>query len=125
MITELLSTGFALICALACGFAAWQTFHDSRQAHDDAMALRPALARIATLEAELMSLRAQHLKLRGTFYAAQGAGRPPSRTRDFDDQDELEKSIRRRLVEIGDVSELDPELAAELALQRAPAAGPG
>lgn len=111
MLADVLSTVFALLSAAAAAFFAWSAREGAedagesrRELEGQVRAFKAAIDRISSVEGRLD-------RLAGRVYAQARKPQPVD--------DELPE-----LVERGN-GVLDPELAAELALQRAPAVSPG
>lgn len=114
MVLNVLFTAFALFAALAAGLFTWYTHTCTDRAIAARDELASGLRKLAALREEVETLHKRLDRVSGRVYA-QGR-RPP---RPVDD-DGLE------LPDLGGPNgELDPELAAELALQSAPAVAPG
>lgn len=107
---DVLSTAFALFALCACGFLAWQAHGFSRDARDAARDLQKSQGKIASHTLTLDAHHAHLRRLEGRI-AQMKQGRKP---------DYVEIDAPPVLN-----GELDPELAAELALQNAPPVRPG
>lgn len=108
---DVLSTAFALFALCACGFLAWQAHGFARDARDAARELQKSQGKIA---ANALTLDAHHAHLRRLEGRIAQMKQGPRR------------AVIDGEIELPDPNgELDPELAAEIALQRAPAVSPG
>lgn len=116
---ELLSTGFALLALLAAGFLTWQCNGYARDARAAALELRKSQGTLHAQGLSLANLALQHRRLNGRVNAMKAG---PRYARDVD---ELEQFEQVNAPPEGAPNGLDPELAAEIALQNAPAVSPG
>ena len=110
-----LFTGYALLAAVAC-LAAWWSHRAADRAADSATRLTQSRGRIVALEHAVEQLDAKFRQLNGRLNAT--LHRKP-RVIDVDSQDGFEFAVPPAAD-----GALDPELAAELELQRASAKGP-
>lgn len=110
---EFLSTGFALLILGACAFMLWRCHEYAEDAVDAMRSLSKSQGKLASHDLLLSALHQSIKRIDGKIGALQARLRAPVSSAD------------------GDVDlpapdgEVDPDLAAELALQNAPAVSPG
>jgi hypothetical protein len=113
-----LLTACSLLILAGCAFFAWQSLKHAEQALDE---VRTLLKLQGKLAAHDLTLDAHHAALK-RIDGKIGALQQRQRGRRLDPDDDFERDERTTDAFADD---LDPQLAAELALQRAPAASPG
>ena len=103
----------SFVVLVATCFAAWHAYRSATVADDARAELQRELRRLKTVADELTALDARVSKLAGRVYAQtrRPASPPPAPLTE--------------LTEIDELADVDPELAAELELQRAPPVAPG
>lgn len=107
----MLSTAFALFCACVAAGLCYIALRASERAEAAADSLDRELRRVAALGLEVESLQGQVTRISGRVYA-QARREPVKSPRSVDGGQ-------------GTLEDVDEDFAAELALQRAPAADPG
>lgn len=115
MLSTALFTAVSIMAAMIAGlavFAAVRKLEAADELHRD---LERDLRALAVLRLDVDSLDTRLRRLAGSVYSPPGSRRKPVAA--VTDDDPYERQA--------DLNGLDPELAAELALQRAPAASPG
>lgn len=115
---DVLSTAFALFALCACGFLAWQAHGFSRDARDAARELQKSQGKIASHTLTLDAHHAHLRRLEGRIAQMKQGRKPPEEFVEGRDYNVIDAPAVLN-------GELDPELAAELALQSAPAVSPG
>lgn len=115
MLSTVLLTGVALLAAGVAAIALYGCVRTFEKTEALAEGLSRDLRALAVLRIDVDSLDTRLRRLSGTVYS------PPGRARKSPGQ----LPAANGALELDDLSELDPELAAELSLQRAPAASPG
>lgn len=84
---EMLSTALSLFCALAGAWCLWRCTSLAEQCEVGVRRVRAMAARLLALESGLETLTAQHVRLRGAFYAER-------RFRPSQEREELEREDR-------------------------------
>jgi hypothetical protein len=115
---DVLSTGFAVLALLAAGFLTWQCNSYAKDARAAALELRKSQGTLHAQGLSIANLALQHRRLNGRVNAMKASNRYATEA-DVDDFANEAASISTA------VNGLDPDLAAELALQNAPAVSPG
>lgn len=113
---ELLSTGFAFLALAACVFLTWQCNSYAREARDARNELQKSVGKLASHSLTLEDVQHQLRRLNGRVSQMKQGPR-----RAVDDYDDLPREDPAAHLN-GDI---DPALAAELALQSAPPVRPG
>ncbi len=109
-----LSTAFALLVLFACAFLTWRAHQAAEDAKDAERSLSRTQGKLASHDLLLSALHTSVKRIDGKVGALQARLRAPVSSA-------AEGGDLPALADDG----MDPELAAELALQRAPAASPG
>jgi hypothetical protein len=115
---DVLSTGFAVLALLAAGFLTWQCNSYAKDARAAALELRKSQGTLHAQGLSIANLALQHRRLNGRVNAMKAS---PRYVEDDDDAPERDT----RTIDAFPANGLDPDLAAELALQNAPAVSPG
>lgn len=124
---EFLSTGFALLILGACAFMLWRCHEYAEDAVDAMRSLSKSQGKLASHDLLLSALHQSVKRIDGKVGALQARLRAPlsSADGDADFPAHDEYSQRQRGIDRPNSGDVDPELAAELALQNAPAVSPG
>lgn len=120
---DLLSTAFALLTLCACGFLTWQSHVNAEDARDSCDELRAARALLKSNQLAMDNFHLQLRRLNGRVNEVRGKMRAQLvQDAPEDGLDDYRNDYRPPDPQ---AMQLDPELAAELALQNAPAVSPG
>jgi hypothetical protein len=115
MLSTALLTGLSLFAACVSGVALWAAVRTFDKAEGMVRSLERDLRALAVMRLDVDALDTRVRRLAGSVYSPPGSRRKPAAPSTLNGDDDPHV----------DLDELDPQLAAELALQKAPPVAPG
>lgn len=115
MLPTALFTGLSVACAAVCAVAVFILVRKLERAEEIIAQFDGERRQLAILRIDMDALDLRLRRLAGTVYSPPGVRRKPPAVKGPDEPESPQ----------ADLNELDPELAAELALQTAPPVSPG